>query len=91
MAFWQDYKWVILFYSAIILLIYIFRNKLDIQHKVMAFYRTKVGLKTMDSLGKKHTEFIKFLLDGCPDFLRGCILISQRCDEVLEFCFLRVC
>jgi membrane-associated protease RseP (regulator of RpoE activity) len=61
MAFWQDYKWVILFYSAIILLIYIFRNKLDIQHKVMAFYRTKVGLKTMDKLGTKHTEFIKFL------------------------------
>jgi len=61
MAFWQDYKWVILFYSAIILLIYIFRNKLDIQHKVMAFYRTKVGLKTMNKLGTKHTEFIKFL------------------------------
>jgi membrane-associated protease RseP (regulator of RpoE activity) len=61
MAFWQDYKWVILFYSAIILLIFAFRHKLDIQHKVMAFYRTKVGLKTMEKLGARHTEFIKFL------------------------------
>jgi membrane-associated protease RseP (regulator of RpoE activity) len=61
MAFWQEYKWVILFYSAIVLLIYIFRKKFDVQHKVMAFYRTKVGLKLMERWGKKYCEQIKLL------------------------------
>ena len=61
MAFWQDYKWVILFYSAILLLIYIFRKKFDIHHKFLAMYRTKVGLKLMDRWGEKYREQIKLL------------------------------
>jgi membrane-associated protease RseP (regulator of RpoE activity) len=61
MAFWQDYKWVVLFYSAIIILVYIFRKKFDIHSKIIAMYRTKVGLKLMDRLGTKHSEFIKFI------------------------------
>jgi membrane-associated protease RseP (regulator of RpoE activity) len=61
MAFLQDYKWVILFYSAIILLVFIFRKKFDMQSKFIAMYRTKVGLKLMDKLGTKHSEFIKFI------------------------------
>jgi membrane-associated protease RseP (regulator of RpoE activity) len=57
--FWQNYKWVILFYSAIILLIYIFRKKFDIHHRFLAMYRTKIGLGLMDRLGTKHSETIK--------------------------------
>lgn len=61
MAFWQDYKWVILFYSAIIILVYIFRRKFDIHNKFLAMYRTKIGLKLMDRLGEKYREQIKIL------------------------------
>lgn len=61
MTFWQEYKWVVLFYSAIILLVYIFRKKFDVHSKVIAMYRTKVGLKLMDRLGTKHSEFVKFI------------------------------
>ncbi|MBW2965181.1 site-2 protease family protein [Candidatus Woesearchaeota archaeon] len=61
MAFWQDYKWVIIFYSAIILLIYIFRKKFDIHNKFLAMYRTKIGLKLMDRWGEKYREQIKLL------------------------------
>jgi membrane-associated protease RseP (regulator of RpoE activity) len=61
MSFWQDYKWVILFYSAIILLVYIFRKKFDMQGKFIAMYRTKIGLKLMDKLGRKHREIFQIL------------------------------
>lgn len=61
MGFWQDYRWVILFYSAIILLVFVFRKKFDIHHKFLAMYRTKIGLKLMDKWGKKHSELIKVI------------------------------
>jgi len=61
MTFLQDYKWVILFYSAILLLVFIFRGKFDVQHKFLAMYRTKIGLGLMDRLGTKHSETIKLL------------------------------
>lgn len=61
MTFWQDYRWVILFYSTIILLVFIFRKKFDIHHKFLAMYRTKIGLKLMDKIGEKHRELVKFI------------------------------
>ncbi len=61
MSFWQDYKWVILFYSAIVLLVIIFRKKFDIQGKIIAMYRTKIGLKFMDRIGTKYSETVKLL------------------------------
>ncbi|MFC1742174.1 site-2 protease family protein [Nanoarchaeota archaeon] len=61
MSFWQDYRWVILFYSAIILLIFIFRKKFDMQNRFLAMYRTKVGIKLMDRWGDKYSEQIKVL------------------------------
>lgn len=61
MSFWQDYRWVILFYSSIIILLFIFRKKFDVHNKFMAMYRTKIGLKLMDKLGVKHSEFFKWL------------------------------
>ena len=61
MTFLQDYKWVILFYSAILILLFIFRKKFDFQHKFLAMYRTKIGLKLMDKLGRKHAEFVKVM------------------------------
>ena len=60
MAFFAQYKWVILFYSAIILLVFLNRKKFDM-HGLIALYRTKIGLKTMDSWSKKYHEFLKLL------------------------------
>lgn len=56
------YKWVILFYAAVIGVIYFFRDKFDWQAKFIGLYRTKVGLKLMNRLGK-HTRLFRFLGD----------------------------
>jgi membrane-associated protease RseP (regulator of RpoE activity) len=61
MSFLAQYKWVILFYSAIILLVYIFRKKFDMQNKFIAMYRTKIGLGLMDRVGTKYSETVKVL------------------------------
>ncbi len=61
MAFWADYKWVILFYSTIILLVFIFRKKFVMQNKFIAMYKTKIGLRLMDRIGNKHREKVKLL------------------------------
>ena len=60
MTILTQYKWVILFYSAIILLIYLNRKRFDM-HGIMALYRTKVGLKLMDKWANKHREGLKLL------------------------------
>jgi len=52
--------WTILFYAAIIALIYRFRRKLDWQARFVGLYRTKVGLKLMSRLGR-HERFFKVL------------------------------
>ncbi|MBW2968421.1 hypothetical protein KY362_08125, partial [Candidatus Woesearchaeota archaeon] len=55
------HKWAILFYLAILLVIYINRSKFDIHHRILAMYRTKIGLNFMDRIGRKHAELIKFI------------------------------
>lgn len=52
---------VILFYGGIILLLFIFRKKFEIQNKIIAIHRTKIGLKAMQSIGTKYSEQIKIL------------------------------
>ena len=49
-ALLQNYKWVILFYAVIILLIYLNRHKFEFQGRFIALYRTKVGLRLMDKI-----------------------------------------
>ena len=58
---WQNYKWVILFYLGIILLLYLNRKKFEFQGKIVALYRTKVGLGLMDRVSNKYRELIKLL------------------------------
>jgi len=61
MSFWQDYRWVILFYSTIVLLVFIFRKKFTMQGKFIAMYKTKIGLKLMDKIGNNHRETVKLM------------------------------
>jgi membrane-associated protease RseP (regulator of RpoE activity) len=56
-----EYKWIILFYLAIIAIVYIKRKKFDFQAKFIALYRTKVGVKLIDKIGTKHSELIKII------------------------------
>ena len=61
MAFLHDYALVIAFYAAVILLIYLNRKKFAFQGKIIAMYRTKIGLKTMHKWGDKAGGFIRAL------------------------------
>ncbi len=56
-----SYKWIILFYAALYLIIYLNRKKLEIHIKVFALYKTKIGIKLMERLGKKFGKPIRAL------------------------------
>mgnify|MGYP007070562571 CR=1 FL=1 len=57
----MNYKWVILFYLLIIIFIVVKRKKFIFQAKIIALYRTKVGLRLIDRIGTKYSDFIKLL------------------------------
>jgi len=50
-----------LFYLAIILIIIKFRKKFQIQAKIIALYKTKLGLKFMDKIAKKYPKTLHVL------------------------------
>ena len=56
-----EYKFIILFYLIIILLIYKNRKKFEFQAKIIALYRTKIGVKSMEKIGKKYSKIIKII------------------------------
>ena len=60
-SFLFEYKWIILFYIGILLLIYFKRQKFEIQAKFIALYRTKVGIKFMERIASKYGGFLKIL------------------------------
>lgn len=57
-SFLIKYKYVLLFYAAIIILLVIKRKRIDIQAKIIFLYRTKFGLKWMDKYSKMFREWI---------------------------------
>jgi len=59
-SFFIRNAWTILFYAAVIALIYRYRGKFDWQAKFIGLYRTKVGLKLMNRLGK-HEKLFRML------------------------------
>lgn len=61
LSFIVQYKWVVLFYFLIILFIIIKRKKFTFQAKIIALYRTKLGLRFIDKIGTKYSELIKLL------------------------------
>lgn len=60
-SFLNEYKIVIIFYTVVILLVYLNRKKFDIQAKIIALYRTKIGIDTIHKTGKKYSELIKII------------------------------
>ncbi len=53
------YKYAFIFYGIILLLVYLNRKKFEIHAKIIALYKTKVGLKLMDRLAKKYKGFFQ--------------------------------
>ena len=49
----------IIFYSIIFILIYVYRKKFDIRGKIIALYRTKIGLKLMDRIANFSPRLLK--------------------------------
>jgi membrane-associated protease RseP (regulator of RpoE activity) len=56
-----SYKWVIIFYSLIILFIILMRKKFEFHGKIIALYKTGFGLSMIERVGKKHAAIIKIL------------------------------
>ena len=56
-----DFLFAIIFYGAIIIYFLTHRKKFIVQHKIIALYKTKIGLKLMDKLSKVWPRFLKVL------------------------------
>ena len=54
-----EYKFTILFYSLIFLLVYLNRKKFDVHGKFIYLYRTSIGIKWMNLVAKKASKLIK--------------------------------
>ena len=58
LAFAIDYRWPLIFYGTIILLIVLLRRKLEWQGFGMGIYRTRVGLRLMEQWGARYRGII---------------------------------
>ncbi len=56
-----DFIFAIIFYGAIILYFLTHRKKFEIQNKIIALYKTKIGLKLMDKFSKIGPRFLRIL------------------------------
>ncbi|MBN1792259.1 site-2 protease family protein [Candidatus Woesearchaeota archaeon] len=56
-----EYKFIILFYLAIVVFIYANRKKFEFQAKFIALYRTRFGLDWIERVGSRHAELIKII------------------------------
>jgi membrane-associated protease RseP (regulator of RpoE activity) len=55
----EKYGLVIAFYLLIVLLIYVNRKKFEFQGKIVALYRSSVGLKLMDRMGNGFSRLVR--------------------------------
>lgn len=54
-----QYKWIILFYLIIAIIIVANRKKFQVENKFILLHRTKYGIKIIDKCADKYKEFIK--------------------------------
>ncbi len=60
-TFFSNYKYILLFYLLLIAIIYYNRKKFQFQAKIIALYRTKLGISLMDKIAKKFPRLVKTL------------------------------
>ncbi|MFH1173727.1 MAG: site-2 protease family protein [archaeon] len=61
LQFLINYKWPLLFYALIVLLIYLNRKKFTFESKIIAIYKTKLGMNIIDRLATAYPRTIRFL------------------------------
>ena len=54
-----QYKWVILFYLVLAIIIFINRKKFQVESKFILLYRTKYGINLINKFADKYKEFVK--------------------------------
>ena len=57
-SFVINYKYILLFYVLILLILYANRRRFEFQAKVIALYRTKIGISFMNRIAKKYNRAI---------------------------------
>ena len=58
LSFLINYKYVLLFYTSVALIVYFNRKKFDVEAKFIYLYRTKFGLKLIDSIARHKKTII---------------------------------
>ncbi len=88
LSFLLTNKWTIIFYAAVILLIYAFRKRFDWPARFVGLYRTKVGLKLMDRLGR-HERFFRLFGEVAMvvGFLGMLLIVFLLLNGVYDFLF----
>ncbi len=54
-------NFTLIFYAVVLLIVFINRKKFEIQGKIIALYKTTVGLDLMKKIGTKHKYFVRLL------------------------------
>lgn len=57
----SEFKFTILFYSLVLLIVYINRKKFDVHGKFVFLYRTKFGIGLMNAIANKASRLVKIL------------------------------
>ena len=65
----SEFKFTILFYSLVLLVVYLNRKKFDVHGKFVFLYRTKFGIGLMNTIANKASRLVKFL--GCIGIIAG--------------------
>ena len=58
LSFLIEYKTIIIFYLIIVLLVYFNRKKFTFQGKIIAMYKTKIGIKLMNTIAQKYPRLV---------------------------------
>ena len=81
-----EYKFIILFYAAIVLFLLIKRKKIDVQAKIIFLYRMKWGLRWMDKYALKLRELIILLgYVGMGAGYVGLVFIPMSSSRIYTF------
>ena len=57
----SEFKFTLVFYSLVLLAVYLNRKKFDVHGKFVFLYRTKFGIGLMNSIASKASRLVKFL------------------------------
>lgn len=58
-SFFLRYKWIIIFYFVVSLILYWHKDKLDIENKFIILYRSVFGISFIDSFSSKYKEWVR--------------------------------